>query len=49
MAKVDGRRDDETAQPASQRRGPEKVSLIIVIALALIGVIGLMVLASLGG
>ena len=49
MAKVDGRRDDETAQPASQRRGPEKVSLIIVIALAVIGVIGLLVLASLGG
>lgn len=49
MAKVEGRRDDETAQPATQKRGPEKISLIIVIVLAVVGVGGLMVLASLGG
>ncbi len=46
MAKVDGTRNDETATPSSQRRGPEKVTLIVVIALALVGVIGLLVMAS---
>lgn len=49
MAKVEGRRDDETAQPTTQTRGPEKVSLIVVVVLAVIGVVGLLLLASLGG
>ncbi len=49
MAKVDGRRDDETAQGQSQKRGPESYSLIIVIVLAVIGVGGLIVMASMGG
>lgn len=49
MAKVEGRRDDETAEPRSQRRGPEKLSLIIVVVLAVIGVVGLLVLAGQGG
>jgi flagellar basal body-associated protein FliL len=46
MAKVEGRRDDETATPSSQKRGPEKVTLIVVVVLAVIGVVGLLVLAG---
>ncbi|MCR5874666.1 hypothetical protein LRS10_11105 [Phenylobacterium sp. J426] len=49
MAKVEGRREDETADPRSQRRGPEKFSLIVVVILAVIGVVGLLVLAGQGG
>ena len=48
MAKVEGRRDDETAEPATQRRGPEKLSLIVVLVLAVVGVVGLLVLAGQG-
>jgi hypothetical protein len=46
MAKVEGTRNDETATPSSQRRGPEKVVLIAVIAIAVIGVAGLLVMAA---
>jgi hypothetical protein len=52
MAKVEGRRDDETvelAEPTTQRRAPERISLIIVVVLAVIGVVGLLVLAGQGG
>lgn len=46
MAKVEGRREDETAEPRSQTRGIEKTTLIVVIVLALIGVAGLLILAA---
>lgn len=48
MAKAEGRRDDETAQEMSQKQGPESWTLIVVIVLGLIGVIGLVILASAG-
>lgn len=39
MAKIEGTRQDETAQPSSQRTGPEKWMMwaILLVALALVG------------
>lgn len=39
MAKVEGTRTDETAQPSSQRTGPEKwiLVLVVIVAVAVLG------------
>jgi hypothetical protein len=46
MAKVEGRRNDETAEPKLERAGAEKWTLLAVIAIAVAAVIGLLLLAG---
>jgi uncharacterized protein involved in exopolysaccharide biosynthesis len=48
MAKVDGTRTDETAQPSSQRTGPEKW-MLVVIAIVALAVLGALLALAGGG
>lgn len=46
MAKLEGARQDETAQPSSQRTGPEKWMLIAAATISLAVLGALLVLAA---